>query len=445
MLLEIGDKIINNNECYFEQRNSFILYDSVAIDNMALTQQYIRALIAWNVKLLYIVNDDKKTCGANDIIAELKLYDKAEIFIVSAELSQVDKINAIHKKISEFKPKTSFLHIDTDDVVGVTVWNKINSSTKYFINHSDHTFWVGTKCADYTICFRSMGVNASVKYRGIEKKKLLLQPFYPIIKKNQFQGLPTTLYEHSVKLFSGGRFIKIYGENEEYFNMITKILNENPQAIMIFAGSGDDRALKKYIKKNNLEERWLVIKYRKDLVEILENIDIYIGTYPINGGLMINYAAICKKPILERDPMNGLNIDELLPKLNRGTKISFNKVDEYYAEAARLIIDEKYRKEKGENIFKAMVSPEEFNCQLKEMIANCRGKYTVSDFNIDLSKIKLQALECENSYLHFYSRLMLNNIIFKNSKVFYFKNLFIYLRYNLFRKTLDFLKINIKK
>jgi hypothetical protein len=158
-LFDIGRTVMQSNLQSSDLTNRFVLYDSVAFDNRALTQQYLRALISWDVEFLYIVNDQNKATHAKNILNEVCSCKKGDLFIVPSNLSKVDKIKVIHKKIEEYKPHKAFLHFYISDVVGVVVWNNFNMITRYFINHANHAFWIGTNCSDYVICFRNMGLN----------------------------------------------------------------------------------------------------------------------------------------------------------------------------------------------------------------------------------------------------------------------------------------------
>ncbi|HEY5587593.1 MAG TPA: hypothetical protein VIK86_01405 [Candidatus Paceibacterota bacterium] len=429
-LLEIIGKKIKKPRLYTsELTNRFILYDSVGIDNMALTQQYLRALISWNVEFLYILDDENKAVRARNIINEICAYKKGDLFIVPSKSSNIEKMGIIYNKISEYKPNKAFLHIDVSDVVGVSVWNNFDMITRYFINHADHAFWIGTNCSDYVICYRSMGFNASKILRNIKGEKLLIQPYYPIIKETTFKGLPELDEKYSVKLFSGGRYFKIYGENGEFMKMVAHILIQNPNTVMIFAGDGNDRPLNEFIKEHKFEKRWIVIDYRRDLVELMKNMDIYIGTYPINGGLMAHYAAYCGIPILERNAMNGSVIEDIFPRRDYLPKITFNSLGDYFEEANKLIRDKKYRKWKGNALATSLIKPEEFNDQLKYLLEWHKNKYSLNTFNLDLDKMCKQAIEAENEFLHMYPRKMLNKVLLRKSIICFVISFIIYLKY----------------
>lgn len=55
---------------------------------------------------------------------------------------------------------------------------------------TDHAFWLGRFAFDYCIEFRVYGYNISIQKRKIEKEKILMLPYYPVIRKEKYQGLP---------------------------------------------------------------------------------------------------------------------------------------------------------------------------------------------------------------------------------------------------------------
>ena len=55
-----------------------MFYDVFALDNKGLTQQYLRALISWRVKILFIF-EGSDLSKSKKIIKELNSYSKAEV------------------------------------------------------------------------------------------------------------------------------------------------------------------------------------------------------------------------------------------------------------------------------------------------------------------------------------------------------------------------------
>lgn len=71
------------------------------------------------------------------------------------------------------------------------IWIKYKSLVKrYLINPTDHAFWLGKSCLDFSIEFRDYGCNVSNKFRSIENNQIIKQIYYPILISSDFKGLP---------------------------------------------------------------------------------------------------------------------------------------------------------------------------------------------------------------------------------------------------------------
>lgn len=170
--------------------NKWIFYDSFGWDNRGLTQQYIRALISWNVEFLFIFENFSESLS-KEILLELKNYNKASIYIVDNTTPLEKRLNKLVKVIENYNPSKAFLHLTPWNPFSFLLWNRFADIERFQINLTDHAFWLGKKCFDYCIEFRDYGYNISLKHRGIPKEKLLLAPFYPIVDtQNRFEGFP---------------------------------------------------------------------------------------------------------------------------------------------------------------------------------------------------------------------------------------------------------------
>ena len=438
-LLSMISKIILDNIIFTSKQKNYVFYDSLAIDNRGLSQQYIRALISYGVNILYIIQSKNDLNNSKDIIKELNNYNKAEIFIVPKNNKKIDKVKMIYEKVVKFKPERAFLHMMPWDVIGVVVWNAFPNLKRYLINFTDHAFWIGISCADYFLEFREYGYNMSKYYRGIDVSKLLLQPYYPIITDAKFLGLPN-IEKNTIKLFSGGYLYKIYGENGIFMEMIKQILMKNPNTVLFFAGDGNRKPLNDFIKKNNLQNRWILLGNRRDIVSILLKIDIYIGTYPLAGGLMTHLAAYCKKPIVaytdEDLPCNQL--EDLFEKIPFNIKLTYTDKKKFFDEIDLLINNTVYRVKKGALIFNYLNTPQNFNANLNKLLDDGQCKLDVRDIKIDTERFCKLYFDTENKFLHLYPRLMLNKIMLRKNPIRYLLNFLKYFYFydkNLLKKT----------
>lgn len=414
------DSINGSEGCY-------MLYDSVAIDNSALSLQYLNALISWNIKFVYIIKDETDLKKSETLRMIAEKASNCKLYIVSKKTSLIDEVKEIREIIKENKPKKALLHMANHDVVGCVAWSALKGIERFYINHGDEQFWIGRSVLDYCIEFRGMGCYASEKYRNLKQKQCLIQPYYPIISNNPFQGFDFSIPEENTIIFSGGRFIKVYGENGQFMNIVSRILYENPNTCFIFAGSGNSEPMERFIRKNGLSDRWKVIPYRSDLFEVMRHIDIYLGTYPQAGGLMAQYAASAGVPIVEMNTFNGGVTEDLLPKLT-DVKITHDTWESYFEEIKKLIENKEYRKSVGEKIRAGNVDKEEFDFGLKRLLAEHVSMYPNNMREIDVDLRSKRLIDAENQYNHKLPSVLCNTIMLKKHPVLYIMLIAIYIK-----------------
>lgn len=340
--------------------NKCVFYDSFSLDNKGLTQQYIRAIAKAGWDLLYITDSNKNNPRAKDIIDEIKQYNKSTVIEVPSNSDGIKRAQFIYDAIIEFNPNKLFMHISPSAVYAITVFYALPKSIEKFqINLTDHAFWAGSGCLDYSLEFRAYGASLSINKRGIPKDNVFIIPYYPIIKENDFIGLPTQC-DDKIIVLSGGAYYKIIDDEGVFFKLIKLILDVSENVVVLFAGAGDDSIFFKFIKENNYEDRLLLLGHRNDISEVFKRSDIYLNTYPFIGGLMCQYAAHNSKPILSFSSENLSKAEEIVCQKNY-EEISIFTFDDFEDKAKKLITNDKYRKLKGDKLKKCVVDESDFN------------------------------------------------------------------------------------
>jgi len=401
----------------------WVFYDYFALDSITLTQQYMRALCSWNVEVLFVISHDLNGPKSCTLKKEIEQHPQVSVCTVSRGGDPTKYVQKLVECVREFSPTKAFVHTATDDVAGIVAWYALPEVTKYFTELIDHTFWIGANCCDFYISFRDYGYNVAKKYRGIPEEKILIQPYYPIYDRKPFQGIDG-FSKDTVNLFSGGRMVKIYSKEDEFFHVVRRILEENPNAVFYYAGGGymgensQTTHMNSLIKKHNLEDRFVLIGFRSDIIATLENMDMYIGTYPMCGGLMTQMAACCGLPILQY-AKNGMGVsadDFLLNKPDRPSIVYHNDPDGFFARAKELIEDKEKRVAVGEALRKCVISPDEFNRQLCALVRTNVNAVEPSDFDIDISIWRANRFETENSCEHSYYMIYTQSACFRSNK-----------------------------
>lgn len=430
-LRDISSTLLNVFD-YKAIEGRWVFYDVFGFDNRGLTQQYITALEDWGVEFLYIldIKDSKSLGQSNDIIHQLKNCNKATVYILNSELSYSDKLTSLKKVIDEYRPEKAFLHLAPWSSLAVVLWNSYeNSINRYFINLTDHAFWLGKGCLDYCIEFRDYGYFISRDFRQINPKKLLMQEFYPILKDTKFLGFPEQARGKKI-IFSGGTYYKILGFNNIFFRILKSIIEKNPEAIILFAGSGDSQEFENFIKDNRLGENIALLGYRSDINEVIKHCDLFLNTFPVGGGLLLQYALINKKLVVSYG-------DKLLDSVNPegwNNNIKFNitfyDVDKLSDEVYKLLHNQKYKVERELMLENIIITPKMFNRSLQNHVDYNSAYKVKHNMVIKDSSFKTNLyIENENKYLKQYDLIK-----FKWLGINYFK-------YDFFNASISLIRI----
>ena len=356
-----------------------VFYDTFSQDAQGLSMQYVDAIIAAGWEMLYITEFGLEDPRSVRLKKTLEEYPKARIITVPSKKRGMAKAQFAYNAIYDYAPDKLFMHIHPHSVEAVTAFYALPGEiVKYQINLTDHTYWVGAGCFDYSFEFREYGASLSYGERGIAKDHIFLLPYYPMMKEAEFKGFPKKA-EGKVKIFSGASFYKIIDENDTFFKLNKAILDANPKAVTLFAGGGDITILNGYIEKYGLQDRFIPIGHRNDVFECFENCDIYLSTYPLFGALMVLFAAHAGRPILALTKSGLGDVEEVVCQKHQ-EEISCFKIKDLVKEATHLINDIDYRKTRGQAMRNCVISIDEFNLSFKRSIESGKSQYS---FTVD--------------------------------------------------------------
>lgn len=352
-------------------KNKIVFYDCFAYDSRGLTQQYIRALKSAKLPFVFILNSDQPLTRNTEIRNELLSYEFAKIIDISKINTPEDKLVELTAIVKMLTPRHVFLHMKPNDAVGVAAWSNYVNAERYQINLTDHAFWLGASCLDKIIEFRSYGAQVSKEYRGINVDKILHLPYYPIMTSDTpFTGMPDVGEEIKVKIFSGAALYKFDGDNGEYFSLMKRVLDENSEVALFIAGDGNRTSFNKFISDNAFHNRVFMLGNRKDISEIFKHVDIYVGSYPITGGLMSQLAAESSVPIIQytRQDLPINIIETLFPLKSNDVQLTFFDRECFYHELQKLIKDKEYRQKRASSLTNAIMNHVEFNKRFNMLI-----------------------------------------------------------------------------
>ena len=381
----LSNQIFPTPSNYSAKENHVVMTDSSAWDYHALSIHYTRALMSMGLNILYVIIPSVMT-KPDQILRELKEYGKAQIYIFGQNGKDIlEQIVDLHHTIVSFQPANIFTH--SFSVIDAIVLKALHVPVKYQISFADIDYWCSTSSTDYLIEFYNWGATLSCKYRGVPKDKILMQPYYPIELSAPFCGLPV-VDENKVVIFSGGTSNKIKDQESTFFKLVLRLLDENPLAVVFYADRDNAPFIKEFIEKNKLQSRFFLIGYRSDLKSVFERIDIYLDTYPVGGGLMVQYAAVNRRPVLNlKSPATLLDYFEYDDNGIRYCS-EYENIDDLCREAKILIENESHRKNVGSILEKKIISETEFNHAISRIITDKKTDYNFTEISFDYESFR---------------------------------------------------------
>lgn len=383
----IGKKVLNPIGNYQADADNWVLYDDWCT-SYVLAIQWLEAMALTGKNILYITSRDFSKANRN-----ASILDRAEAFKnVTIEIipqgKAAQRAQNIYDAVVNFKASKLVLHKRaTSSPVDLALYLFPKDISKYIINLSDQTFWIGSRAIDYCLEFRQFGASVSLQRRGLKEKQLLMVPFYPADDRNKFGGFPEECSPDKVIVFSGGDYYKTLNENRTYWKLVKAILEKYPQVVFLFATKNipeGDAEIYQFIRENHFEGRFIYISFRPDIYQTYAHCDIYMGTSPTSGSLMSGLACVNAKPILQYyEPNTPDDETEQSVCFNEKFSISYQDEKSFMEEADRLITDVAYRKRQGERLKNAIISPEQFNQLVKETLTTDTTQVLIEPFKMD--------------------------------------------------------------
>lgn len=362
--------------------NTVLYYDSFGDDVRGLVLVYLSALVKLGYEVIYITQEDRKD-KQPQLHEAVKDGDVKWFYVTNTNRTiQAERIKELFEK---YRPSKAFLYSTPDDSAAIAVFSRYEGIVDRFkINLTDHAYWLGINAFDYNLEFRNYGACVSYKYRNISKDRLILMPFYPYHKPHDFEGLPFES-EPSKVMFSGGWLYKTLGDSQNrYYDAVTKIMEHNSDLSFLYAGQGDDSELVKL--QGKFPGRVVHIAERNDLYELMEHITVYMNTFPMVGGLMMQYAAAAGKVPLTLKP-DDKNVDAAGILINQ-ERVEYRTVDELVNEADRILSDDSYRNTRAQEVRAMIITPEVFTNELQNALKNHKTNHEMVIEDIDTSDFR---------------------------------------------------------
>lgn len=410
--------ILTNQHEYKPNENRVVFYDGFGVSYI-LAVQYMNALVSMGKEVLYIYEVREHLHNKLVPVLELfKSYSNVSIQLIEIADTKTEKNQKIYNSIVDFQPSKLFTHIDSHSAIIPVLYSLPKGLIRYHINLGDHLFWLGAKGIDYIFEFRNFGAVVSNEKRGLKESQIFLLPYYPLVQDSDFLGFPEEVRD-KVVIFSGGDFYKTIDKENSYWELVKALLNENPNAVFLFASKTTEydkqyEFLNNFIKTNGFQKRLLSIGFRPDINQVFAHCDIFMGTSPMSGGLMSQYAAVNAKPILQFYPPELFCNNETESVICFHDKISISHTDKqsFLSEAKNLIDNEEYRLKVGANIKSCMIVESEFNTLFAKSLETHNSAVVISKLNINYKEFTQWWLDIGNrgyydvySFIYYYLKI----------------------------------------
>ena len=365
ILLEISRQLIRFSDEYKADSNVVLFYDGFGLDLRGWAATFAKGITDAGFKLIYMTR--KSAAGTIPHVEKEVKAGNGEIVYFDTKISYQKWIEDIDRVFKKYHPGVAFFYTNPNDVCATVVFDAYKDKVKRIqVDLTDHAFWIGTNAFDYIAESRGVGVSNALYHRGIDKEKIRKMDCCLYINTDvDDTPLPFDI-EKEKYIFSGGSIYKTLGDDELlFYKMVNHILSAHEDVKFLFAGGGDDSELKTIIGK--YPGRAFHIDERSDFYRLFEHCVFFLNTYPMFGGLMMQFAANAGKiPLTLKHGSDHEGI--LIDQESRG--IEFDTIEEAMQEADRLIDDKNYRENKEKGLNGAVVSQKDFSDILKKLIVN---------------------------------------------------------------------------
>lgn len=348
-----------------------------------LGRVYIDALNQLGYRIVWIVHFNAKG------LEEIRQYceGKKNILLrIVPKSPLLERMQHLQKIIREVAPRHLFFHGHPWDICGIGVFSTVKGdATRYLIDLTDHAFWLGKCAADYFIGSRNWGYNVEKHLRGINPEQLIMLPFYPNSRAQYpYAGMPFDEEKHEF-IFSGGLPYKIEGDSA-YQEMVEYILMNHTEIKFVFAGNGTNSILEHL--KEKYPNQFFHISERRDLDEVLKHAKLYLGTYPITGGLMVQYPVVNNcVPLCLVEESGSIMMDP------RSFLLQPDKVEFVYGSKEalltaldRFLSNEQLLEKARDKLAGQVISEKEFTEELNRVLTEHQTKFKGQDMPINLDR-----------------------------------------------------------
>ena len=321
-----------------------IFFDSFAADNRGITEQYLDALYYNGYEILFVTSNVqfKSESKLGKLLAG---YKNCRVVVLPEPNHIIPSANQVAKEIADWHASKAFLHIGPYDILPIMLFSQYPGVLhRYFINLTDHAWWLGRNCIDTNLEFRQFGLALSTEVRSIDKSKEALLPYYPVsqLSDETIDNLLPEGLEGKFVIVTGGSFYKYLDADFMLLKIVQRILKENDNAVLLMVGTGKAGELyKRKAEEKGLKDRIYLMSNTPYLLSVFEHAHLYLCSYPMTGGLMAQIAAKQGLPVVEYSA-KGMDYNDLSDICYSEQFRTYDDEKAFCKEVSRLATDKDY-------------------------------------------------------------------------------------------------------
>ncbi len=386
-----------------------VFFDSFASDNRGITEQYLDALHYNGYEILFVTSNTQFS-NESKLGKLLVGYKNCRVVVLPEPNHIIPSANQVAQEIAEWHASKAFIHIGPYDILPIMLFSQYAGVLhRYFINLTDHAWWLGRNCIDMNLEFRQFGLALSTKVRGIDKTKEALLPYYPVseLGNETIDDLLPEGLEEKFVIVTGGSFYKYLDADFTLLKIVQRVLKENENAVLLMVGTGKAGELyKQKVEEKGLKNRIFLMAPTPYLLSVFEHAHLYLNSYPLGGSLMGQIAAKQGLPVVAYSKM-GMDFNDSSDICYSGAFVMHTDEDDFCHFVRTLILDPKaYEQYKQSFHYDEDAEKAQFCDSLKSVMVGTYVLPKIKDYDGIQKKIgeRMSKIHCdiENEYYHVY-------------------------------------------
>jgi hypothetical protein len=245
------------------------------------------------------------------------------------------------------------LHLYPDDIVPMLAFARRDALPPIaFINHSDHTFWLGVSVSDLVVQLRECSVPLSIRRRRIEPTRLVtlpipLPPVERTLSRDAAKAALGLRTDQVVLLSVGTEFKYAPAGGPGFLDVLLPVMRQHQQAVLLTVGPR--RAGEWGAAHESTDGRIVPLGTRYDTDVLFQAADVYLDSFPFTSPTAALEAGSYGLPLVALCPHAGdaRVLSPGAPGLDASMCRS-HEVADYATTLGRLIVDPELRHVLGE-------------------------------------------------------------------------------------------------